>query len=529
MSRSYLSLLPIREVCVCIMVLNLFIVPHLARAQSASEPLILSLSETIEQTLMHNLKIRVERFNPSIERMDVQIEKGFFDMEFAAGINGGADTRPTASTVEATVFGQSVTDVKVLAVDETTVQYDLGFSQELSTGGSYDLSFGVNRRSGVSTVFDPNFSSDLLLNVSQPLLKGFGPAVTRGDLRVAQNNYLQSQQDFEMTVADIVESVEITYWDLVFERKNMKVQKEALRAAEELHAQNRAKVELGILAPIEVLVAEAGVASRMEEVVVVEKNVRDAEDQLRQAMNLEGENLLEEQVVIPTSEPVTDEVRVDLRSAMERAFTHRNELKQIRLNLESQKILLHQARNGLLPSLDIEASTGLVGLAESYGDNFDELNSRDFYNWGVGVVFSMPMGNRVARSTYKKEQYELEKVVLELEEQEREVLFVLREVIREVKTSLKRIETTGKARSLAEKKVEAETERFRLGLTTTRNLLEFQKDLADAQNKELKAIVDYNKALVEMARVQGTLLLDRKIHLSDGKGESEVVRTRRFF
>lgn len=490
----------------------------LALPQSPLEPMILSLSESVKSALENNFEIAVERRSPKISEMEIEIERAEFDTSLNAGIDGGGTRRPTTSTVEAAILGEAAADVEVTKLEETDLQYDLGLKQRLLTGGSYDLSFGITRRGGRSTVFDPNFSSDLTFSLTQPLLKGFGTKVTQTELRVAKNNYLVSQEAFEMKVTDIIEAVERAYWDLVFQRKNLKVQQEALRAAQELLAQNRAKVELGLLAPIEVLVAEAGVAGREEDGVVAEAAVRDAEDRLRQVINAPNQSLLADQAIIPTSEPLMEERRFHLREAIPTALARRPDLKQLKLDLANRELLLRQAKNQLRPGLDFKGSAGLEGLGGSYADNLERLGSKDFYSWEAGLVLNFPLGNRAARSTYQKRQYEFEKAALTVKKLEQEVVLDLKETIREVETDLKRIISARKARILTEKKLEAETERFRVGLTTTRQVLDFQKDLADAQNKELKAIIDYNKALVKLSRLQGTLLMERDIHLSSVAG-----------
>ena len=480
----------------------------MALAQSPQEPMILSIRESVELALENNLEIALERQNPLIHAMEVEIEKALFDM----GLRSTFSRDGTRSLPRKIGIGEKFL---IPSVTDAVFRYDLGIERSLSSGGSYNLSLGMTRSSGPLTVSDTDYSSDFSITLTQPLLKGFGSEVTKTPLQVARNNHLVSLEGFESKVVEVVETVEKAYWDLVFQRKNFKVRQEDLRAARELLIQNQAKVELGVLPAIEVLVAEAGVANREEDVVLAEKTVRDAEDRLRQSMNLPDESWLEDRAIIPTSEPVTIEKHFNLKKSIVTALSHPPELKQARIDLENRYLLLYQARNSLKPGLDLQASTGLDGLGDSYGDSLDRLGSRDSYNWQVAMVFNFPLGNRAARSAYRKRQYELERAALTLKKLEQQVVVDLREAIRDVETGIKRMDSVRKARQLAEKKLEAETERFRVGLTTTQNLLDFQQDLAEAQNREVKAITDYNKALVKLGRIQGTLLSERDIHLSD--------------
>jgi outer membrane protein TolC len=485
----------------------LTLIPAALPAQSAPEPMILSLEDGVRRALENNPDLLVERRNPRIREMEARIERAAFDSTLTAGLTRGETKRPTATTVEAAIFD-------VVGLRESLLQYDLGLQRNLETGGNLGLTMDVVRSSGLSTVFDPNFNSQLSLTLTQPLLKGFGFAVAETPLNVALNNVRLSLEAFEAKVAGLVETVENSYWDLVAARKDLKVKREAKRAAEAVLSENRERVKLGLMAAIEVLVAEAEVARQEEDVVLAERSVRDAEDRMRQAMNLPPESWLAEQAIVPTTEPETARADVDLRKTVDEALARRPEVRQASLDLENRKMLLNHDQNGLRPGLDFQGSVGMEGLGRSYHDSFDRMGSGDFYNWQLGMVLTVPIGNRAARSAYRKTRMEMEQSAYGLEKTRQNVVMEVKESVRGVRTDFKRIETTRTARQLAEKKLEAETERFKIGLTSTRNLLEFQRDLSAAQSSELAAVVDYNKSLVTLARTRGTLLEDREIHLS---------------
>lgn len=492
---------------------------YTARAQStadpAAEPMILSLQETLDRALANNFDIAVEKREPLIRTLQVDIEHSAFEPELNGTISRSAVTRPTAGTVEATIFGENVTSSDVLPLDETQTQYDLGLGQDLITGGNVSLSMGLTRSGGLSTVFDPNYNSDLSLKLSQPLLRGFGTGVARTKLFVARNDVLVSRESLEIKVAEVLEQVEHAYWDLVYERKNFKVQQDALRSARGLVDENRARADLGLIPDIEVLVAEAGAAAREEDTIVAEKAVRDAEDLLRQLMNVPEEDWMREQAIIPATEPETKPAATDFEEATTAALKYRPELRQARTGLNTQNILLRQDRNQLRPGLDFQGSVGLEGLGDTYGDSFDRLGSGDFYNWQVALVLNVPLGNREAESAYRIRKLEIEKASLSLQKAGRDILKEVRQGVRQVETDRKRVASSRQSRILAERNLEAENERFRVGLTSTRNLLDFQKDLSEAQGREIRAVTDYNKSLASLLRLEGTLLSERNVAISD--------------
>ena len=487
-----------------------------AQTPAVDEPLVLSLRDAIRNALEQNLELAVERQNPEIRRPEITVEKARFDPSLRLGVKGGKTIRPSASAADVAILGAGA----VSPIESNSLQYDLGIEQQWSSGGRYTLAWDVTRQGGVSTVFDPNFGSALSVTVTQPLLKGFGPAVNRTDLILAQNNFSVSRAAFERKAAEIAAGVEEAYWELVYLRKNYKVELEKRRSAQELFAMNRAKVEQGLIAPIEILVAEAAVADREEDVLSAEKQVRDAEDRLRRDMNVSA-SALQDIPIIPADEPSVAPAEVRIREAVDTALDERRDLREARLELKNREQSVLQTRNQARPALDFEGTAGLNGLGSTYADDLDRLSSRDFYSWEAGVVFTLPLGNRAARSAYIRQKMELEKTALNLKKLEQDVMVELKEAVRSVETDQRRIVTTGKSRALADKKLETETERLRLGLSTTQNVLEFQKDLAEAQRREIRAIVDYNKSQTRLARARGTLLRDRGIVLESSLRDRE--------
>lgn len=485
---------------------------------SADEPLILSLSDAIRRALAQNIDLEGERRNPEIRQSEVIIEEAKFDSDLRFELNGGRTVRPSASAVDAGFLFAG----KVSPIESTTLRYNLGLEQRLMTGTRYQLSWDMTRQGGPLTVFDPNFASSLSMTVTQPLLKGFGSSVNRTELILSQNNLAASLEALQGKAMEIVAKVEESYWDLVFQRRSYQVEQEKRRAAQELLAMNQAKVEQGLIAPVEVLVAEAAVADREEDILSAEKRVRDAEDQLRQAMNLPSPSLVWETPIIPMDEPTVAPSDIHLREAIETALGERRDLRRTRFELQNREQRVRQMSNQTLPALDLKGTAGLAGLGTGYRDDLDRLTSGDFYNWEAGVLFTMPLGNRAARAAFYKEKIEAEKAAMNLKKLEQDVILQLREAVRRVETDQKRISTTAKSRALAEKKLEIETERLRLGLATTQNVLEFQKDLADAHRRELMAITDYNKSLSYLAQVQGTLLRDRGVVITERPGSGIV-------
>jgi outer membrane protein TolC len=468
----------------------------------------ISLSDAAVRALQSNLDISISRQTKDSRIFDITVEQAKFDPTLS--VNGQYNRQ--VSPLNRPVFGGtggSLTDIQTFDQRNSSVTVDA--TQNLITGGNVDLNYSpartnVNQNVATGFLFNPAYTGGLALTLTQPLLRNAGIDVTKTFIKVAQNNADVEQHVFRDRVLTVLATVEQTYWELVFANENLKVAQAALKAAEELLASNRAKAKAGVMSIVDVLQAEAAVASRVEQVLVAEKSIRDQEDQLRRLLNPGEEDLRQDVRLTPTDAPVVVLEPLSLQEAIDTAIEQRPEIIQAKKNVESGELNKQFARNQLLPTLSFQGTMGMAGLGKDYGDSVSKNLSGDFYNYGAGLVLSYPLGNRSAVSTYNKRQLESKNAEASLVSVRQQIIVGVREAVRRVQTDFKRIETTRSARIMAEKQLQAEQERLRVGLSTTRFVLDFQRDLATAQGNELRATVDYNKSLSNLARHKATTL-----------------------
>ncbi|MBK9946429.1 MAG: TolC family protein [Nitrospira sp.] len=475
-----------------------------------------SLATAAVQALQNNLDIRLSRYTKESRVVDIVIEQAKFDP--TVSVNGRFNRN--VDPLNRPVFGATGNQLdQITAFDQRTHSLTVEASTTLLTGGNINMNYNPSRNSvnqdlAAGFLFNPAWTGGLSLTVTQPLLKNAGIAVNKTLITIAQNNAAVEQHVFRDRVLSVIASIEQRYWELVFARENVKVAQAAMKAAEELLATNRIKAEAGMRPVVDVLQAEAAVASRREQILVAEKAVRDEEDQFRTLLN-PGEAELRKNVrLTPVDIPKTSLDPHSLEEAIETAFEQRPEMAQAKKQMESSEVNTEFARNQLLPTLSIQGTMGLSGLGSDYGGSFNRSFSGDFYNYGVGLVFSYPLGNRSAFSTYNKRRLEAKNAEVTLENVRNQIILGVREAVRRVETDFNRIETTRSARILAEKQLQMEQERLKVGLSTTRFVLEFQRDLATAQGREGRAIVDYNKSLSNLSRQKATTLERYQIELS---------------
>ena len=468
----------------------------------------ISLSDAAVRALQSNLDISISRQTKESRIFDITVEQAKFDPTLS--VDGQYNRQ--VSPLNRPVFGGtggSLTEIQTFDQRNSSVTVDA--TQNLITGGNVDLNYSpartnVNQNVATGFLFNPAYTGGLALTLTQPLLRNAGIDITKTFIKVAQNNATVEQHVFRDRVLTVLATVEQTYWELVFANENLKVAQAALKAAEELLATNRAKTKAGVMSIVDVLQAEAAVASRVEQVLVAEKSIRDQEDQLRRLLNPGEEDLRQDVRLTPTDAPVVVLEPLSLQEAIDTAIEQRPEIVQAKKNLESGELNKQFARNQLLPTLSFQGTMGMAGLGKDYGDSVNKNFGGDFYNYGAGLVLSYPLGNRSAVSTYNKRELEFKNAEASLVSIRQQIIVGVREAVRRVQTDFKRIETTRSARIMAEKQLQAEQERLRVGLSTTRFVLDFQRDLATAQGNELRATVDYNKSLSNLARHKATTL-----------------------
>ncbi|MDP1946921.1 MAG: TolC family protein [Nitrospirota bacterium] len=468
----------------------------------------ISLADAALQALKHNLDINISRQTKESRQTDITVEQAKFDPTLS--VNGQYNR--TVNPLNRPVFGGTGGALNdITTFDQRNQSVTLDATTNLLTGGNVDLNYSpsrtiVNQNVATGFLFNPAYTGGLALTLTQPLLRNAGLDVTKTFIRVAQNNAIVEEHIFRDRVLTVLATVEQTYWEVVFANENLKVAEAALKAAQELLASNRAKAKAGIMSIVDVLQAEAAVASRVEQVLVADKTIRDQEDQLRRLLNPAEEDLRQDLRLTPLDQPTVTLEPISLQEAIDKAIEQRPEIVQAKKNMETSDLNTKFAKNQILPTLSFQGTMGMAGLGKDYGDSVNKNLSGDYYNYGAGLVLSYPLGNRSAWSTYSKRQLEAKNAEASLVSVRQQIIVGVREAVRRVQTDFKRIETTRSARIMAEKQLQAEQERLKVGLSTTRFVLDFQRDLATAQGNELRATVDYNKSLSNLARHKATTL-----------------------
>lgn len=512
----------------------------------------LSIKEAITLAMENNLDVMVDKFNPRMKEEDITNEKSKFDSSYYLNVSSDVSIKPSGSSLS----GANTVITKDL-------NWDTGFKGKVLSGATYSLDF-TNKRTRTNSTFsslNPQYVSEIKLNVTQPLLKNFGIDVNKKDIKIARNNKEISLYQFKNTVMITISNVEKTYWDLVFDIEDYKVKQLSLRRAENFLERNKKQVEVGTLAPIDITDAEAEVAKREEAIIAAESAIKSAEDKLKQLINIKGDDNVWETKIIPTDKPFFTSSDFNLEECLKTAFTRRPDYLQALSDLDNKEIALKFAKNQLLPSLNLVGSYGLNGLSgkrqpsgfgntarlvkdptskvgpntydrvlyepaptfdrrnnplgEKYEMALQGIRSWDNFSWLIGLQLEIPLGNRAAKSSFTQKTLDSEKAVMNLTNLRQKITVEMRDKVRNVRTNQEIIKASRKARELAAKKLEAEERKYEVGMATNYIVLQYQEDLATAEATELKAVIDYNKSLVDVEMSKGTILEKNEIKLDE--------------
>jgi outer membrane protein len=472
----------------------------------------LSVEEAVALALQRSLGLQVQRYGRQQARVGVDEALGVYDLGLTSALSAAHQKQPAASNLQ----GASVQK-------QDSASFSVGLSKLLPSGGVGSVSWANDRLKTNNQFYllNPSYSSGLNLSLSQPLLRGFGREQTEFGIRVARLQSDVARTGFVNQVVGTIRQAEIAYWNLVAARDQLEVAKESLALAQQLHQDNKVRVEVGTLAPLELASSEAGVAARQEDIIRAQGAVGDAEDVLRYLLNLDDPKTWSLPVVPDTAVEMPMS-KVDLDSSLAAALKDRPELAQQEIAQTSREVEAVYYRGQLMPRLDLKASYGFNGVGGDalvrdaqgnvissspggWGDALDQITGFDFPGWSVGVEFGYPLSNRTAKAKSTLANLAVEQGKVGLEQLRQQVQAEVRVAVRGLETARQQIESARVSVTLAEKNLDAERKKYENGLSTSFEILSVQDDLSAARSRLVAALTGYRTALVEYHRAVGNL------------------------
>jgi outer membrane protein len=470
----------------------------------------ISLQECLDMALAKNLDLRIERYNPQLALYDLAAARAGYEPSFSftgQRSHDEAGSRRFSSGLE------------IPGSDSDTDSFSSSRGGLTPWGMGYTLQGSASEENG--RTFDTNLvafpftssQSSVALQLNQPLLKDFWIDSTRLSIAVTKNRVKQSELALKSRIISVITSVELAYYDLEFGHENVKVQEKALELAQRLLDENRKRVEVGALAPLDEKQSEAEVAARQADLIAAQRNLSVLENTLKQIVN-DDFGSWRAQTLAPAATPAPERQLFDVQDSWTRGLEMRPDYLQAKLDLERQGIQLKYDRNQLYPQLDVFGTYGYNGSGNEFGDAFDEVGrgDRPFYAYGGRLV--IPLGNGAARNRYRSSQAVQEQSLLSLKQLEQSIMVQIDNAIKLAQSNFERIAATRKSREYAEAALAAEQKKLENGKSTSFVVLQLQRDLTAARSDEISALVQYKRSLAQLASAEGTTLERLKIDLN---------------
>ena len=483
--------------------------------QSSRRFIRLGLQDAIARALANNLDIRVISYDPAIAREDMVRAASVFDFVLFGGMSLAKDENRRATT-----FSGDTTRLRQWRMGIGQTREADGQEHKTVTGATWSLEWAMDRTWDDSrfTQLRTRYEPTVVLQVTQPLLRGAWPEFNLAQLRIAGINSKISGEEFRARVEEVVTQVIVTYWTLCQARRDMVIQKELLRQTKRTFDRTLGRYALDATKTT-IKQAEASVRIRQAALIRARKTIEDVQDSLARLLADAQINVLSKFEVLPTTPLVDEPVRIDATEQLLAALRNSPLLAQARLAIAAAKINIDVAKNQTLPSLNLTASAGVQGLGREIAESNDKLLTGDHASYSTGLLLDYPIGNRARLSDLRRRKIEHTQAIVVMQNAADQIAIAIYERVRQIGTTYEEMVAQRAAVEAARIQLQALDYAESLGTAelTPQFLqvkLQAQETLSNAQRAELQATVEYNNAIAELARTNGTVLELNRVKLA---------------
>jgi len=492
-----------------------------ASAQAAAQPQTesvrrLSIDEAVTLAMEQNLGIRIQRYDPQISDISVWQARSFWAPSLSSTVQRNSNHQPVTSVLSGTVASLQT---GVFSAGAT-------LAQQLPWGASYAVNWNNSRftTNDLSASVNPRVGSNMSLQFTQPLLRNF--EIDQIRQQVLDSKKGRELSDIQLTgvITGTLRAVKNAYWDLSYANANLKTQQQSLALSQQSLKDEQKRVEIGVRAPIDIVQAQAEVASNEERVIVAEAAIKAAQDNLRSLILDPGTADFWTITFEPTDAASFSAQAIDVDAAVTNALDKRSDLRSAKNSLEISDINMKYYRNQIKPDVNAQLTYGAAGIGgtqqsggfnpltgqttpvtfidRSYGAALGDVFSNAFPQWAFGIQVGYPLGASTAQANLARVRLQYEQARTQLRNMEMQIATQVRGAARNVQTNQQRVQSARASRELQEKKLEAEEKKLAAGMSSSFFVFQAQRDLAQARTIEIQAISDYNKSLVDFEAVQ---------------------------
>jgi outer membrane protein len=476
-----------------------------------SEALQLTIQDAIAIVLTHNLGLKLERITPEIKRENLEGAGSVFDpvvslegahsrLETADG--DPADVESTESSLEA--------GVEKMYPYGTRLALSMILQEDLKKAPTTTITSINPYTTATNSTTSSNTYLKTVLALTQPLMKNRGSDVNERQILIAENDYKKAELAFEQTVIDTIAQTKRLYWQLFSAKEQLQVQEKSLLLAKQFLNEVEEKVKVGSAAVLEILEAKAEVASREDALIRAEYDLMNSQDNL---LTYIYGRLEETRSVECIQKPEIEERVIHEAELLQKALSLRSNYQSIQYDIDSAEIDSVYWENQKKAQLDLIGSVGYnkALTEEAKGD----LSYQDYYTGEIKLSLQFPWGFRQDSANYRAAMKTLSRSKLQRDTIETQIRLELRTAVRSVTSAHKRYQSAALAAQLAEEKLAAEQEKYKSGLSTSYNVLLYQRDWINAMVNRVDAVINYQLAIVYLNAAAGITLEQNGISIKE--------------
>jgi outer membrane protein len=454
----------------------------------------LTLEQVRASVLRNNLDLQVELINPTIAQTSVDEEEAKFEAAFSGSVLHSRTDSPAALGTEGSKSRFS--------------SLDLGVDIPLRSGGSARISFPATKTetNNPFALLDPAYTTDLQFSLSHPLLRGAGQWVNTHSIRVAKHQHQITTAQTKLEAIRILASADRAYWSLYAAQRELEVRQQEYELAVRQLERARRQYDAGAVAEIEIVRAEAGVAERLEAIIIAETTIRRRQRDLKRLMNREDLPMDSPTAIALTSVPDPVGLELNAEALAQSALANRMEMLELEIQLAIDASTVDFQRNAKLPLVTLDYNYSINGLGPTARGAFNQLPDWSYENWSLGVSAEIPLGNEAAEARFHRAILERVQRLATKEQRTAAIRQEVYDAVDQLQQNWQRILAARQAALLAGRTYEAEQRQFDVGASTSTDVLDAATRLGDAQLREIQALTDYQIAQVDIAFATGTLL-----------------------
>ena len=462
-------------------------------ADTGPEPV--SLRKCVARALAHNFQIRLSELDRRNAEDDFEAARAIFDPVFALGGSRNA-TRSAAAT----------TELDGAAVPETeSAQLNFGVEQRLPLGGSVSLGNGASsfETNSQFSLLNPAYNADYNLTLRQPLLQGAGWRMARMPLLEAQIGIGSASLENRRALFTTLQEVELRYWEVSLARLEREATELDLKTSKNLLEEVQVRVNAGLSTRLDELQARTGLVGRQQRLIVAEQNEAAKMDALLEVL---GETQFTgRRWKVSGQLPIFGAPWVDESQEVRRARTSNPEYLLSMQDLKSRKLTVEQARNQVLPRLDVTARGGYSGLSDSYSSAYNRAARGDGRDWLIGLEVRVPWGLREERARLRQAKTAEESAALQVAQAEQRLVLAVRAACRALGAAHEQVKVAQLGLTLSEEQFGRAKSQFEEGVVEFREVITSQQALAAARIVSYQARMGTVRADLELSRLNGTL------------------------